>query len=295
LGKFSLLSLRIAALLALTFCCGPGCDKEGRAPVAEGSGGEVPPGSGGGVPVVATPGGNLVLVPAGDFLMGSDTGGADEKPAHKVWVEAFLVDQTETTQENYGRLTRKSPSHFKGTLNPVEQVSWVDAVLYCNARSRAEGLEPCYDEKTGRCDFDRSGYRLPTEAEWEYACRASSSAANTGPLGSYAWFTKNAAGKTHPVGTKRPNGWGLFDMQGNVMEWCNDVYAADYYPTSPERNPRGPGERATSKFVLRGGAWNVSAEACGPSYRVGASPGQLDGCFGRDDIGFRCVRRAPQK
>ena len=108
----------------------------------------------------------------GSFTMGSSSGAADEQPEHSVSVDAFLMDRTEVTQQQYDKLALGNPSHFKGKSLPVEQISWADAALYCNLRSRSEGLQPCYDEETAECDFQASGYRLPTEAEWEYACRA---------------------------------------------------------------------------------------------------------------------------
>jgi len=240
----------------------------------------------------------MILVPAGAFMMGSNQGEDDEKPVHKVWVDSFLIDKCEVTQEQFSTLMQKDPSHFKGARNPVERIPWGDAAWYCNHRSRAEGLEPCYDEKTGACDFNANGYRLPTEAEWEYACRAGSTAEfhfgnDESQIDAYGWFQGNSAKKTHPVGRKKPNPWGIHDMHGNVMEWCNDVYEADYYGKSPERNPRGPADSPMAEFVLRGGAWNTSADACRSARRVGEYPSQPDGCFAHDDIGFRCVRNAP--
>ena len=110
-------------------------------------------------------------------------------------------------------------------------------------------------------------------------------------LGTYAWYAENAGKQTHAVGQKRPNAWGLYDMLGNVAEWCNDFYAADTYENSPEKNPRGPDDGA--QVVLRGGSWNSSAEACRSAHRVGEASGMQDACFARDAIGFRCVRRPP--
>ena len=152
------------------------------------------------------------------------------------------------------------------------------------------------DEETARCNFEADGYRLPTEAEWEYACRAGTTGEypfgnDPRRLKSYAWYAANSGKTTHPVGEKKPNPWGLYDMLGDVAEWCNDVYDPGYYKRSPEENPRGPEEG--EKYVLRGGAWNSKAEACRPSYRVGEDPGFQDACFSLDAIGFRCVRRAP--
>jgi len=249
-------------------------------------------------PVIKTKTGvEMVVVPAGWFVMGSPRGGPDEQPPHKVWVDSFLIDKYEITQEQYDRLVPAGHgSHFKGPTRPVEQMSWVRAVFYCNARSRAEGLEPCYDEETGECNFQANGYRLPTEAEWEYACRAGSDAEyafgdDPRQLDEYAWHAGNSGKTTHPVGQKRPNAWGIHDMHGNVTEWCNDVYDENYYKVSPDRNPTGPAKG--TKYVLRGGAYNSTAKACRSSYRVGESPGTYDGCFGGDHLGARCVRRAP--
>ena len=237
----------------------------------------------------------MVRLPAGWFDMGSARGRADEAPVHRVWVDSFLMDVHEVTQEDYGRLVLGNPSHFKGPQRPMEQISWAKAAMYCNERSRAEGLRPCYDEDTAACNLEADGYRLPTEAEWEYACRAGADAdysfgGDASRLKDYAWFSENAAKTTHPAGKKRPNPWGLYDMHGNVAEWCNDVYAADYYKSSPEKNPTGPADGR--KYVLRGGAWDSGAKACRSSYRVGEDPGFQDACFALDAIGFRCVRRA---
>jgi len=238
----------------------------------------------------------MVALPGGWFEMGSGAGDPDERPVHKVWVDPFLMDRTEVTQEQYKRLVLADPAHFKGDKLPVEMVNWGDAALYCNARSKAEGLTPCYDPETARCDFAADGYRLPTEAEWEYACRAGTKGdypfgSDPRRLGDHAWFAGNSGKRTHLVGQKAPNPWGLCDMLGNVAEWCNDVYDATYYRRSPERNPTGPSDG--KRYVLRGGAWNSSARACRSAARVGEAPGMQDACFARDAIGFRCVRRLP--
>lgn len=254
--------------------------------------------TGGTRPIVTTEHGDMVLAPAGWFTMGSRRGQDDEKPVRRVWMDRFLIDRYEVTQKNYKKLAKKDPSHFKGPNRPVEQVSWGEVAWYCNWRSHAEGLEACYDEMTGACNFEANGYRLPTEAEWEYACRAGSEAVfcfgdDVNKLSRYGWFADNSGGKTHLVGQKKPNAWGIYDMHGNVIEWCNDVYDSNYYAAGVEKNPRGPDEGPNPKFVLRGGAWNTSADACRSAYRLGEFPGAVDGCFGRDDLGFRCVRNAP--
>jgi formylglycine-generating enzyme required for sulfatase activity len=255
----------------------------------------------GGLPTFTTPsGGELALIPAGSFAMGSRYGPNEEQPVHKVWIDALLMDRHEVTQAEYEKLGKiegfSNLSHFQGADLPVEQVTWPQAARYCNARSRLEGLEPCYNEDTGECRFEANGYRLPTEAEWEYACRAGtdtdySFGSDTRRLGDFAWFADNAFKKTHPVGQKRPNAWGLFDMHGGVAEWCQDVYDPGYYKSSSEKNPRGPADG--NDFVLRGGSWKSPAAALRSAYRIGENPGFSDACLARDAIGFRCVRKAP--
>jgi formylglycine-generating enzyme required for sulfatase activity len=253
------------------------------------------------LPTITTQGGGeMVVVPAGSFLMGSRYGREEEAPVHKVWVDAFLIDRHEVTQAEFEALGKieafPNPSHFQGADLPVEQVTWPQAARYCNARSRREGLQPCYNEDTGACDFRASGYRLPTEAEWEYACRAGTESeysfgGEPRQLGDFAWFAGNSARKTHPVGRKKPNPWGLLDMHGNVAEWCQDVYDPGYYQASTEKNPRGPEDG--KEYVLRGGSWKSAADAVRSASRIGESPGFSDACLARDAIGFRCVRKPP--
>ncbi len=239
----------------------------------------------------------MVAIPGGWFEMGSAKGQSDELPVHRVWISAFWMDRHEVVQEEFRKYELPDPSHFKGPSQPLEQVNWTDAALYCNDRSMAEGLEPCYDEQTWECNFDANGYRLPTEAEWEYACRAGTSTQysfgnDSRMLRDCAWFAENSSQTTHPVAQKKPNPWGLFDMHGNVAEWCNDRYAEDAYSKSPEKDPRGPSDGADR--VIRGGAWNSSAESCRSAYRA-SDPAIDDTCLANDAIGFRCVRKAPNE
>lgn len=236
----------------------------------------------------------MVQVPAGWFIMGDENGQIDEKP-HRVFVNSFYMDKYEVTQQEYEKVMTENPSKWKGGKNCVEQIRWSDAVRYCNKRSRAEGLRSCYDLKTWKCDFNANGYRLPTEAEWEYAARAGTKITyffdnNSSKLKHYAWFGENSGKRARPVGKKLPNPWGLYDIYGNVWEWCNDFYQVDYYQKSPEKNPQGP-ETGDTK-VLRGGCWDTDADKCRSSFRYNENPAYADACFGYDIYGFRCVRRS---
>ncbi len=272
-----------AAIALMLILCITGCQKKQETPT------KAPE-------VVTTPGGlEMVVIPAGSFQMGSDKGQDDESPVHTVQIKSFWMDRYEVVQSQFKKFEFPDPSHFKGENQPLEQINWTDAALYCNERSIAEGLQPCYDEETWECNFEANGYRLPTEAEWEYACRAGTTGpysfgSDTQKLQDYAWFTDSASGKTHPVGQKKANPWGLYDMHGNVAEWCNDLYAESYYTDSPAENPKGPTEG--TERVLRGGAWNSSADSCRSSYRS-SDPSIDDTCLASDAIGFRCVRNAP--
>jgi formylglycine-generating enzyme required for sulfatase activity len=275
--------------LLLAALAAPGCNHAGPGPADA----QAPP------TITTKSGVEMVIIPAGSFQMGSRHGREDERPVHQVSVDSFLLDKHEVTQAEFDKLGQieafPNPSHFKGPDLPAEQVTWPEAARFCNARSRLEGLRPCYDENTGACDFEADGYRLPTEAEWEYACRAGtdtdySFGSDERKLGDFAWFADNAAGKTHPVGTKKPNPWGLYDMHGNVAEWCQDIYDKNYYQSSPDRNPRGPADG--KEYVLRGGSWKSAADALRSSYRLGDNPGFSDACLARDAIGFRCARSA---
>jgi len=231
----------------------------------------------------------MLLIPAGSFTIGDSEGRPDET-FHAVSIGSFYLDKFLVTQELYEKIMGVNPSKRKSKSNPVERTQWTDAVRFCNKCSELDGLTPCYNLETWECNFEADGYRLPTEAEWEYACRAGSQTQyhfvnSDTELPLYAWFKQNSGGKTHPVGELRPNYWGLYDMHGNVWQWCNDYYSENYYSESPKENPRGP---ATGKMrVLRGGAWDSPADKCRAAYRHKEFPVYSDACFGADSYGFR--------
>ena len=240
----------------------------------------------------------MVALPAGTFTMGDRSGDADEQPVHQVRISGFLIDVCEVTQQSYEKLMGANPSKFKNPDSPVERASWVFAAQYCNMRSSLEGFTRCYDPETYRCDFTADGYRLPTEAEWEYACGAGTTTpwsfgAGESRLAKHAWFKTNAEKTTHPVGQKEPNPWGLFDMHGNVAEWCNDFYAESYGHADGVQDPSGPA--SGEERALRGGSWRSSPDSCRSSARYSEPPGFADVCFGYEAYGFRCVRRAPEE
>jgi formylglycine-generating enzyme required for sulfatase activity len=249
--------------------------------------------------VVTTQSGvGMVYVPGGEFMMGTDRGNPDEAPAHRVRLGAYLMDKFEVTHQMFAKAQLPNPSHWQDSpVKPVERVRWRDAKRYCNERSLMERLKPCYNEKTvdWDCDYSANGYRLPTEAEWEYACRAGTE----GPydfgrpdrLRQYAWMAENSDQKTHPAGQKKPNGFGICDLYGNVSEWCEDVYSPTYYKESPADDPHGPPNPGKDvKRVIRGGSWKSSPDQCRATARQGERTGDTDACFSTDFCGFRCVR-----
>jgi formylglycine-generating enzyme required for sulfatase activity len=170
----------------------------------------------------------FILIPAGSFTMGSNDGDSDEKPPHTVTISRpFYIGKYEVTQKQWVIIMGNNPSGFKGGNNPVENVSWNDVQEFIRKLNAKEGT---------------TAYRLPTEAEWEYACRAGSTTKycfgnDKSQLGQYAWYEKNSDNKTHPVGQLQANAWGLYDMHGNVWEWCEDWYGEDYYSSSPSTDP----------------------------------------------------------
>jgi formylglycine-generating enzyme required for sulfatase activity len=248
----------------------------------------------------------FALIPAGTFRMGNITdhsdGLPDAKPVHEVMItRPFLMSRTEVTQEHYEVVMGNNPSYFSGADMPVEQVSWYEAVAFCNALSLQEGLDPCYSGNgdSTTCDFTANGYRLPTEAEREYACRGgmetdfytggmtNSRCTVLDPaLDMAGWYCGNSNFSTHPVGLKEPNSFGLYDMHGNVYEWCWDWYSSNYYGSSPGVDPRGPGGGGLLVHrVARGGAFAGWPYSCRSSYRYNSSPE-----IKYSSIGFRVVR-----
>jgi formylglycine-generating enzyme required for sulfatase activity len=244
----------------------------------------------------------LAVVPAGTFLMGSPEADRDafpdEKPPHPVRIERpFLLGVYPVTQGEFRAVTGRNPSKFQTSgrdtsRRPVESVSWQEAIEFCNALSEAEGLAPFYLSSEGEpIDPDADGYRLPTEAEWEYACRAGSKTRyyfgdDPARLRDHAWYRDNGESRTHTVGQKRPNAWGLYELHGNVWEWCWDGYDADYYAASPESDPWGPGQAETR--VLRGGSWLYNALLARSANRYRLAPSKT-----LNDLGFRIARAAP--
>ena len=185
-------------------------------------------------------------------------------------VRPFLLDKYPVTQDLYWKVTGKRPSEFEGDDKPVDTVSWFDAVDFCNLLSEKSGFKKVYTRKGKEvtCIWEADGFRLPTEAEWEYACRAGTTGDRYGEIDTIAWYDKNSKGSTQGVGQKLPNEWGLYDMLGNVWEWCWDWYGK--YPVESQADWRGPAD-GTDR-VLRGGSWGSFARRCRSSFRNAAPP-----------------------
>lgn len=212
----------------------------------------------------------MIAVPAGVVTL-------SDRRTQRTWsveVAPFLLAATPITQGRYAEVTGLRPSAADGDQLPVEGVAWWDAVRFCNALSRREELAPAYrlhgDDEAVEWDTSADGYRLPTEAEWEHACRAGTTEARYGPLDEIAWHRGNSDERIHDVGGKQPNRWGLYDMLGNVWEWCWDVYDAEVY---------------ASYRVLRGGGWFDERWSCRASVRRRSHP-----TYQIDDVGFRIAR-----
>ncbi|WP_203999387.1 formylglycine-generating enzyme family protein [Micromonospora lutea] len=210
----------------------------------------------------------MVSIPAGRVQL-------SDRRTERRWsveVEAYQLAAFPVTQTEYAQVTGERPSTSTGADLPVESVSWWDAIRFCNARSEREGLRPAYriDGEHVEWDISADGYRLPTEAEWEYACRAGTTGPRYGPLDEIAWYRDNSDGHVHEVGGRQPNPWGLYDMLGNVWDWCWDIYDAEVYG---------------SYRVLRGGGWFDEHWSCRASVRRRSHP-----TFTVDDVGFRVAR-----
>jgi len=192
-------------------------------------------------------------------------------PVTNAWYD-WIVQRTEDAAAVSGSLRTPAAEGLSGM--PVTEVSWLDAVSFCNALSRREGRRVCYafgeDGETVSWDEEADGYRLPTEAEWQYACQAGTAGYRYGELDEIGWYRDNAGGAAHDAGRKRPNAWGLYDMLGNVWEWCWDVYDAEVYG---------------DYRIFRGGSWAEEARGCGATVRRRSHP-----TFRIDDLGFRLAR-----
>ncbi|HBT75741.1 MAG TPA: hypothetical protein DEB39_02185 [Planctomycetaceae bacterium] len=261
---------------------------------------------------VTTPiGMKLRRIPNGKFYMGSHESDEfirnNERPQHRVSIaKTFLIGVYPVTQAEFFSVCEYNPSISTDQPRcPVDNVTWYGAVEFCNRLSEREGFPPYYTladikrrssgmiERAEVSIAGGDGYRLPTEAEWEYSCRAGSITPwcfgdLVMEVGQYAWYFDNAQQETHPVGLKKPNSWGLYDLHGNVMEWCYDYFDEFYYQHSTdEEDPQGP--EAGSTRVIRGGAWQFGAEATRSPYRNSYNPEQSSSV-----IGFRVVRAAPE-
>ena len=238
-------------------------------------------------------GGNIpeyfIRVEGGTFSMGSGNGDNDERPIHTVQIGSFYISKTEVTQREYQQIMGNNPSSFKGDNLPVDSVSWFDAITYCNKLSQLEGLTPAYrgSRNAISCDFSANGYRLPTEAEWEFAARGGSREnlaheyAGGNRVDSVAWHSGNSGKKTHPVATKTPNALGLYDMSGNVLEWCWDWYGN--YSAASQVDPRGLS--MSTLRVCRGGSYNDGTAEQRIANRDNGTPASR-----YNNLGFRVVR-----
>ncbi|AEF82230.1 formylglycine-generating enzyme family protein [Leadbettera azotonutricia] len=239
---------------------------------------------------------DFVKLEAGTFMMGSparESARDRDETQRQVLVGSFYIAKHEVNQDEYESVMHKNPSRFRGPNLPVENVSWFDAIIYCNARSEKEGFTPAYIIRDSeiRWDHEANGYRLPTEAEWEYACRAGSSTAfntgynitvNQGNFDGNFPYNRNPKGNyrktTTPVMSFPPNAWGLYDMHGNVYEWCWDQYSVNYNSGNLNGSLR-------ARAVIRGGSWYSEARFLRSANRANADHSAMT-----NYIGFRVVR-----
>ncbi|NQX58397.1 formylglycine-generating enzyme family protein [Paenibacillus qinlingensis] len=212
----------------------------------------------------------MVEIPAGEVELRDDR----RKIKWTAEIRPFLLACHPVTVRQYYEITEQIPPTSAEDLRPVVHISWHEAISFCNLLSQKEGLNACYsvssDGEQVICDWASNGYRLPTEAEWQYACKAGTTGYTYGELDKIAWFEENSGGEVHEVGTKEPNPWGLYDMLGNVWEWCWDVYDEKVYG---------------SYRIFRGGSWAEEARGCGATCRRRSHP-----TFSIDDLGFRLAK-----
>ena len=214
----------------------------------------------------------FVLIPDGEIELRDDR----IKQKWTVKIDSFLIAKFLITQDFYEKVINDNPSEFKGKDLPIENISWVEAVKFCNTLSSLNNLEECYffkDEDENEIVFDKSknGYRLPTEAEWEFSCKAGNDSIRYGKLDEIAWFKDNSNKETQVIGLKKPNDWGIYDMLGNVWEWCSDVYDETVYG---------------SYRIIRGGGWNDEERGVMATNRRRSHPKS----FKIDDLGFRIAK-----
>ena len=249
----------------------------------------------------------MVSIPAGSFTMGSPSDESEhdsgEGPQRTVNISAFEMSETEVTEKQFEDVMGWNDCYYeRGDNYPVERVTWFDCVSFCNKLSEADGYTKCYtmtnmghdgDHITSAevsCDFDANGYRLPTEAEWEYACRAGTTTRfytgdSDSDLGPAGWYYGNSGLQKRDVGEKQVNGFGLYDMHGNVWEWCWDWYSSGYYGSRPDPDSDPTGASSGSERVLRGGGWFSLAQNCRSANRYGGLP-----AYRISEYGFRVAR-----
>lgn len=213
----------------------------------------------------------MVEIQPDSFMMGSDIGLTPEQPVHFVRLtKKFFIGKTEVSQRLWKAVMGVNPSKIIMNNLPVYNISWMDAINFCNKLSEIEGFIKCYkiSGDTVKIDTNGTGYRLPTEAEWEYSCRAKSNSDFYDNLiiGDIAWYDLNSGYVPHLLSSKTPNSFGLYDIIGNVWEWCWDFYDKFYYNFSPKNNPLGPNNGET--HVLRGGSYSDGQTYCRSTNRI---------------------------